>query len=189
MSAAFVVCYAGSHAWGVPATAPITPPQAWIEMGSALPPTAENAAGLYREAEARLKGPTSDDLEFVNRNGEVLELLRRYIRSDGQSLPPLREALRYGQSPVSSPVPTQEHRLLYSLGPHLRDNRGATVASGPSSSYDLVFPIAPVVSAGPPKGNGSSSRRGHSPGETAHAGTRVANRPAASFQATVSRGS
>ena len=69
--------YAGYRAWSIPDLGPIAPPAAWLEAASNPLPTDQNAAELYREAGRRLVGPFMDSSEFLDRNRELLDLLRR----------------------------------------------------------------------------------------------------------------
>ncbi|MFI5457427.1 MAG: hypothetical protein ACHRXM_18440 [Isosphaerales bacterium] len=69
--------YAGFRAWSLPDVGPITAPQAWTDAAARPLPAEQNAADLYRQAEGRLVGPDTDSPEFLNRNREALDLVRR----------------------------------------------------------------------------------------------------------------
>jgi len=70
--------YAGFRAWSLPDVGPIAAPQTWIDAAATPLPAEQNAADLYREAGRRLVGPdTADSPEFLNRNREALDLVRR----------------------------------------------------------------------------------------------------------------
>jgi hypothetical protein len=69
--------YAGYRAWSIRDVGPITPPSAWIEAKTAPFRADQNAADLYREVGHRLIGPFRDSPEFLDRNRELLDLLRR----------------------------------------------------------------------------------------------------------------
>jgi hypothetical protein len=102
-----VSCYAGYRAWSIPDVGPIAPPAAWLEAAASTLPAERNAAELYREAGRRLVGPT-DSPEFLNRNREVLDLVRhaaaradcrfdqmdRYTLIDQPDLPPMVQFVR-----------------------------------------------------------------------------------------------
>jgi hypothetical protein len=69
--------YAGFRAWSVPDVGSIAAPRAWMEAASSPLPAERNAADLYREAGRRLNYPVTDSPEFLGRNREALDLLRR----------------------------------------------------------------------------------------------------------------
>jgi hypothetical protein len=77
MFALVVSWYAGYRAWSIRDVGAIAPPAAWAEAASSPLPADQNAANLYREAGRRLVGPFKDSPEFLNRNRELLDLLRR----------------------------------------------------------------------------------------------------------------
>ena len=68
--------YAGYRAWSIRDVGPIAPPAAWLEAAANTLPADQNAADLYDEAQRRIVGPT-DSSEFLSRNREVLDLIRR----------------------------------------------------------------------------------------------------------------
>ena len=68
--------YAGYRAWSVPDVGPIRPPALWLEAASTHRPAEQNAADLYREAGRRLVGPFSDSPAFLDRNRDLVDLLR-----------------------------------------------------------------------------------------------------------------
>ena len=67
---------AGYRAWSIPDSGPISPPAAWTEAAASRLPAAQNAAELYLDAGRRLVGLTHSP-EFLSRNQEVLDLVRR----------------------------------------------------------------------------------------------------------------
>jgi ABC-2 family transporter protein len=69
--------YASYRAWSIRDVGAIAPPTAWAEAASSPLPADQNAADLYSEAGARLIGPLEDSPEFLDRNRELLDLLRR----------------------------------------------------------------------------------------------------------------
>jgi ABC-type transport system involved in multi-copper enzyme maturation permease subunit len=77
MFTVLVSWYAGYRAWSIPDVGPITPPAVWLEAAAASVPADQDAAELYREAGRRLVGPFKDSPEFLERNRELLDLLRR----------------------------------------------------------------------------------------------------------------
>ena len=77
MSTLIVSWYAGYRAWSIRDVGPIAPPASWIEAAATPLPAGQNAADLYREAGRRLVGPFADSPEFLDRNRELLDLLRR----------------------------------------------------------------------------------------------------------------
>lgn len=72
-----VSLYAGYRAWGIRDIGPIAPPEVWLEPTTVSTPTRQNAADLYREAGLRLSGAALDKPQFLDRNREIPELLRR----------------------------------------------------------------------------------------------------------------
>jgi hypothetical protein len=77
MSTLIAGWYAGYRAWSIRDVGPIAPPTSWIEAAATPLSVGENAADLYREAGRRLVGPFADSPEFLDRNRELLDLLRR----------------------------------------------------------------------------------------------------------------
>jgi len=75
--------YAGFRAWSLPDVGPIAAPQAWINAAATPLPADENAADLYREAGRRLISPVLDSPEFLNRNRDALDLVRRAAARPG----------------------------------------------------------------------------------------------------------
>jgi hypothetical protein len=65
-----------------------------------------------------------------------------YIRSDGQLLLPLGELEPVGPGNTSAKLrPTENCRLLYSLGPNLQDDRGSSNDSSVYNKGDIIFPL------------------------------------------------
>ena len=77
MSTLLVSWYAGYRAWSIRDVGPIAPPTSWIEAAATPLSAGQNAADLYREAGRRLVGPFADSPEFLDRNRELIDLLRR----------------------------------------------------------------------------------------------------------------
>ena len=85
--------YIGFRLWSVPDMGPIAKPAAWNSVSADLLSSDRNAAGVYREATGRLNGPVGTP-EFLGRNKETLELIRRaaalpdcwFVRPDEQTL-------------------------------------------------------------------------------------------------------
>jgi hypothetical protein len=77
MSAVLSGGYAASRAWGVPDASPVSPPLAWVLAAPIMLPADQDAAELYRQAGQRLAELAPEKPEFLNRNRESLEILRR----------------------------------------------------------------------------------------------------------------
>jgi hypothetical protein len=77
MSTLDATAFVGYRAWSVRDVGPIAPPAVWLEMATTPLPTDQNAAELYREAGRRLVGSVADSPGPIERNREVLDLLRR----------------------------------------------------------------------------------------------------------------
>ena len=65
-----------------------------------------------------------------------------YVRSDGQPLLPLGELEPVGPGTTNAKLrPTENCRLLYSVGPNLQDDRGSSNDSSVVSQGDIIFPL------------------------------------------------
>ncbi len=68
--------YIGYRAWSIPDPGPVPAPAAWTDVAPSPLPAAENAAELYLQAGRRLDN-RNDSSEFLNRNRELLDEVRR----------------------------------------------------------------------------------------------------------------
>jgi ABC-2 family transporter protein len=113
--------YAGYRAWDIRDVGPIAPPASWVEAAAAPVPADQNAADLYREAARRLVGPFKDSPEFLEKNREILDPLRRAVaRPDCRFLQP--ERLTVLDRPDLPPLGQLAH--LFTLDASERQNRG-----------------------------------------------------------------
>ena len=65
-----------------------------------------------------------------------------YVRSDGQLLLPLGELEPVGPGTTNAKLrPTENCRLLYSVGPDLQDDRGSINDSAVVAKGDIIFPL------------------------------------------------
>jgi ABC-type transport system involved in multi-copper enzyme maturation permease subunit len=135
---AFLVAwYAGFRAWSIPDVGPIAPPAAWIEAQSKPLPDNQNAADLYREAVRRVVGPEKDSFNFLERNRDVVDLIRKAAaRPDCRLIEPQKLTLL-----TRSDIPAIHGlSLLVSLDVEERQRRGDL--AGAWNNIETLFRMA-----------------------------------------------
>jgi hypothetical protein len=82
-----------------------------------------------------------------------------YVRSDGQPLLPLGELEPVGPGTTSPKLrPTENYRLLYSVGPNLEDDRASSNDSSVYNKGDIIFPL-PDLPPQPGSGGAASGKK------------------------------
>jgi hypothetical protein len=83
-----------------------------------------------------------------------------YVRSDGQLLLPLGELEPAGPGTTNAKLrPTENNRLLYSVGPNLQDDRGSSNHSAVVAKGDIIFPLPDL----PPHSGSGGAASGRKP--------------------------